>query len=178
MGILDNPPTRPRTYVEGTEVDPNDMNDIFDALIALRDSKARPLTWFNGTSYTLGSFDGAGAEFAAGYIVSTNAADTAVVVIDNINPGEKITGFKFWTYGNGAADLTVELWKVGALDAARALVATVNIDDSPAAWTLMTWALGVDELEVAEGDVLTLIITASAAGVRMRATSHVFVTPL
>lgn len=36
MGLFDHPPTRPRTYVEGTPVDPNDMNEIFDALLAMR----------------------------------------------------------------------------------------------------------------------------------------------
>lgn len=36
MGLLDTPPTRPRTYVDGTPVDPNDMNETFDSIIALK----------------------------------------------------------------------------------------------------------------------------------------------
>lgn len=36
MGSLfDNPPTRPRTYVEGVDLDPNDLNQIFDRIISL-----------------------------------------------------------------------------------------------------------------------------------------------
>jgi hypothetical protein len=176
MGLLDTPPTRPRTYVEGTEVDPADMNELFDATIGARDVKPLALSWFNGTSLVLGNFDGSGAPFAAGYIVSTNGGDTAALIVEHVEPGDKLNGLKVWLYGDGAADLTLEIWKQGPTDAARTLHETITYDDTPAAWTPQTWNLAA-ALEVLEGMVITFIATASAAGLRIRGTSQLLLQP-
>lgn len=59
-GLLDRPPTRPRTYNDATPLDPNDMNEIFDANIALRDELEIniPAAAFAPVTGAVGDFDG------------------------------------------------------------------------------------------------------------------------
>lgn len=122
MGLLDNPPTRPRTYVEGEPVDPNDMNEIFDACIAL-------LGYFDLTDdsvqvsqlYETEEFDHGhhGCAFRAttgdanssfnGVAWAFTGATDLYSPLEYLRPGDKITHIN-WIYDrHGAGTVTVAL---------------------------------------------------------------------
>lgn len=72
MGLFDRPPTRPRTYVEGTPVDPNDMNEVFDSIIADQGSKTLTVSPF-------------GATMLAGTTPDDTEADAGRLVADDLS---------------------------------------------------------------------------------------------
>lgn len=143
MGLLDNPPTRPRTYVEGTPVDPNDMNEIFDAEIDNRGSKwhwlvpqgrqalETNLTWdyINGTT-TANPGPGFG---------------TLITISPPV--GSRITTIGARVLGTGAGGaVVVTLYRNNGDGTARTVIATLNIPAPAAAWAEYTQALAAAEI--------------------------------
>lgn len=142
MGLLENPPTRPRTYGEGEPVDPNDMNEIFDRIIdnvarldALGDARWR---WFGpeknidfGGTVNYSAF---GAEAAA----DGSGLDNQ---IKGLSPGDVIYELKIRLLGSAAAGTThARIFEV--VDGSTTLKADLAVVDPPAAWGTYSLVLG------------------------------------
>jgi len=134
MGLLENPPTRPRTYVEGEPVDPNDFNEIFDRIISNVVRLDDIDLYFTSTEtrqLNVGSGSTSFGTHAASYEESTGAAQVVNIVID-LPVGAKIYGYSFRYKGNGANNLDHRLVK--ATDDAEVPVGAATIVAPAAAW--------------------------------------------
>jgi hypothetical protein len=130
---------------------------------------SRNYSFFNTETAYLGGWDGVGAEFVAGYLESPGGGGTMGLIIDRFRTGEKLIGFRWWAYGDGAKDHTVEIYKQGPTDAARTLVHTEVVTNTPAAWTQYAAVLAGNAFELIDGHVVSFNLTTADTALRVKA---------
>lgn len=116
---------------------------------------------------------GSGFTLAAGYVVSTGA-NTFYLPIDLLE-GDQITGVSFGVYGDGAADVVLNVVYYDAAGAAT-VKGAATINNEPAAWTRYAIA-GFTATTVGSAGQLVAEFACSAANIRIGAVRATYNRP-
>ena len=140
MGILDTSnPTRNRTYVIGTPVDPNDLNDLQDAVIARRQPRWCYFSFGKAPLETNITFDAGGGVYPGQIKANAAAAFYKGGIIHGIAlEGAKVSGLRADITGTGGAQNVVLRLQcngvtIGTLVAANPAAARVTYTLDPIA---------------------------------------------
>lgn len=180
------PYRRPRTYAPGVQLFSSDLNANFDALVALHGllTGQAQSTW---SSFALAKRRSANAvplrnnQFAAWqgeYHQSTGSGTPGMELQVPFEVGDRIVGFEFAAFGNGAADCTLSLSAL-TFDLAGSAIAFATVTDTnrAAAWSIVTVTAGSPHT-MAAGEALILQIDPNAAGYRVKNVAVVYDRPL
>lgn len=174
MGLLDNPPTRPRTYVEGVPIDPNDLNETFDKAIDLDlkkapqpDSKTIVAQPQKATNWSfVGDIAANPAGLEAGW-VSSGIGDLDICLSDYMYEGQTLDSVRLWVSGDGLADITATVYYHDFFAGTVTQVATNTINNPGAA---PATSFDLSALDVVAGQLtgrIWLRVSANAANARL-----------
>jgi hypothetical protein len=163
------PLSRNTTYIPGSKVKSQDLNDLQDCIVGAKHGEIE-LNLSPFTFVTDGTWQVQSTVFFAddGYIRS-NAAGRMVIPIP-VREGQRLKSVVFARYGNAAANITsanvYRMTKGGVVTDLN--VAPVSVAAAPAAWADTT--VDVTDTVAADGDVFWLNVAASAANIRVGST--------
>jgi hypothetical protein len=162
------PTSRNTTYIPGSKVKAQDLNDLQDCFIGRKfpahDLSLSPFIFASDGSWSIAS----GVTFAdVGYIQSTGAGRCAIPI--PVTAGDVITAVTFERYGDGAADFTaVELFKRAAGGVVTDITnAATSVTNPGAAWADTAVAVAPAHYLVGAAEVRWIRFAANAANLRI-----------
>jgi hypothetical protein len=160
------PASRLTTYTPASPVKSNDLNAIQDATIA---GQHGDWTECFPTSRANGGWTWSTANM---YWLSSIAADQFLDVPMKV--GDRLKSFSFWLYGDGAADVTVTVYKFSSAMVATSIGSLV-VTNQAAAWAEKI--IDVTDTTLAAGESVGVVFAASATGLRLGTASKTYDHP-
>ena len=160
MSLLDDPPTRERTYVEGMPVDPNDLNAIQDKLIELHSAGATGWFWMSPID---GEMFDTEVDYANASLTSTGASGGAATFRLTLPQGVIVKTIAVRAKGDSVAQMGVRLMRFD--DGSEDTLEQIGPFIPTGAYATETQAVSPEvEVEAGKSYYLSVDLGVSAAG--------------